>query len=544
MNIKSFITFSFIIATIGFITSCDADELVPNDPDPKPATPEKPVDLGNYTSDYPKNLNVVYFVPADIEPLENYHARISGIMLHMQDWFGKEMEKYGFGRQTFGLLKSEIDSKFVKVVVVRGKNGQSYYPYEGGGGRAATEIREHFSKSPGESNGEHTIVFMPSMAGDNSWDAGGVPFYGLGKWCYVLDYKNFDMKIWRDGSRQGNGLWIGGTIHELGHGLNLPHNQHKATDNFTSMMSWGNHEYNSTPEKIRLTFADAIILHNNQVMNKEAGKIFYERTAALELKSIKIYANTKSLYLQAKFNSDIPVNGVVAYNDPKTSPSDADYNAVTWATNQIIEGDSISIEMPLAGINEAYKQFPFELRVRFCHTNGTFTVNTFQYSYENGVPNINVNLKEVNEIAKDAWRVVDFSSEELVGGGAGKGAAVNAIDGKSDIFWHSQWYQSKPRFPHFLTIDMKKANNVTGFVFSQRSDKYNGRPKDITIEVGNDNQVWTSLDNFTLSGASREVITLDQPKSFRYFKVTVRTPYDNGSGEDVFFSHLAEIGVY
>lgn len=317
-------------------SSCRPDELVPEEPNIKEPE-DNPLDLGDYVSDYPYNLNVVYFVPSDIEPLENYHERVSGIMLHMQDWFGSEMSKYGFGDQTFGLFKSEVDldPAYVKVVVVRGENRQEYYGYEGGGGRAGQEIRDYFVQNPDDSGSGHTIVFMPSMTGDNGWDAGGVPFYGIGKWCYVLDYKNFDMKYWQNGSKQGESLWIGGIIHELGHGLNLPHNQHKTTDNFTSMMSWGNHEYNEAPEKVRLTFADAIILHNNQVVSKKEGT-FYEVKPSVEIKSLRTYADTESLYLRTKFQSDIPVNGAIAYHDPKTNSGDGDYNAITGQRQKLL----------------------------------------------------------------------------------------------------------------------------------------------------------------------------------------------------------------
>jgi hypothetical protein len=531
----------FAIAGVVFL-SCKHDEVLPEEPEPEDPE-EEPIDLGNYTSEHAYNLNVVYFVPSDIEPLENYHERISGIMLHMQDWFGSEMSKYGFGEQTFGLLKSEVDPDYVKVVVIRGENGQDYYPYEGGGGKAAREINDHFAQYPEDSDSKHTIVFMPSMTGDNGWDAGGVPFYGIGKWCYVLDYKNFDMKYWQNGSRQGESLWIGGTIHELGHGLNLPHNQHKATDNFTSMMSWGNHEYNEAPENVRLTFADAIILHNNQVVSKKEGT-FYEVTPSVEIKSLRTYADTENLYLRARFESDITVNGAIAYNDPKTNSGDGDYNAITWATTEIINGDSISLEMPLAGINEDYKQYPFDLRLRLYHENGNFTVQSFQYNYVDGVPDINLSLKEVDELSKEAWNVVDFSSEELVGGGEGKGAAINVIDNNTGSFWHSQWYHAKPRYPHFFTIDMNQANSINGFTFSKRGDKFNGRPKDITISVSLDNQEWTSLGSFTLNSSTREILELNQSQNFRYFKVTIESGHDNKNGEDVFFTHLAEIGVF
>ncbi|WP_215223134.1 discoidin domain-containing protein [Echinicola shivajiensis] len=537
--------FVYWVILLGLLfNACSTEDM---EPDPEPIEEEEeeePVDLGNYVSDYNYNLNVVYFVPSDIEPLENYHQRLSGVMLYMEDWYKKEMASYGFPETTFGLLKSENDPSYVKVIVIRGKGGQDDYPYSGGGGKAGQEIREYFNAHPEEEASAHTLVFMPSRTGENGWDAGGVPFYGLGKWCYALDYKNFDMKYWQDGSRQSDEHWIGGTIHELGHGLNLPHNKHKATDDFISMMAWGNHEINKKPNGVHLTFADALILANNQVMSKDNGSEHYQGNLGFSLKSIRINADNEYLYVNGRFESDIAVNGAIVYNDPKTNENDADYNAVTWGSRNIINGDSISFSMPLEGIDQEFYQYPFEMRVRFCHENGNFTVLKYGYEFENGRPNIDVELKEIMELPKSAWNVIDVSSEELVGGGTNKGAVDNLKDGDEATFWHSVWYQGNPPYPHHFTIDLGKEETAEGMVFSQRLDKYNGRVKTVEVEISSDGDSWEDLGEFNIGDSTRDVVDFSAAQTFRYIKVTVTEGHDNESGEDVFFTHLAEFGLY
>ncbi|WP_186757448.1 discoidin domain-containing protein [Echinicola salinicaeni] len=538
-------SFAYWVILLGLLfNACSTEDM---EPDPEPIEEEEEeetVDLGDYVSDYSYNLNVVYFVPSDIEPLENYHERLSGIMLYMQDWFKSEMTALGFPGKTFGLLKSEKDPSFVKVILIRGEGGQDDYPYDGGGSAAANEIRAYFNANPGEEASKHTMVLMPSREGENGWDAGGVPFYGIGKWCYALDYKNFDMKYFQDGTRQGDSHWIGGTIHELGHGLNLPHNKHKATDDWTSMMSWGNHEFNGSPDKVHLTLADALILNNNQVVNKDANAGHYEGDAGFNLKSMRIYADSENLYVKSRFESEIAVNGAIVYNDPKTSEGDADYNAVTWGTSNIIEGDSISFVMPLAGVDADFKQYPFELRLKYLHVNGNVTELKYTYVYESGKPNIDFELKEVNELAKDSWEVIEVSSEELVGGGTNNGAVANLMDGKDDTFWHSQWYNAKPDYPHHFTLDLGKIESVHGMVFSQRLNKYNGRVKTVDVEISTDGESWEDLGVFNVSDSTRDVIDLSSVQTFRYIKVTVTEGHDNESGENVFFTHLAEFGLY
>lgn len=498
----------------------------------------------NYKSDYPSNLNVVYFIPSNKTPLANYQERISGIMLHTQEWFEKEMKRNGFDDKTFGLLIDENDTQNVKITVVEGKYNANYYPYEGGGSKAAVEIEEYFNNNPNESTSAHTVVFMPSREGDHGWDAGGVPFYGIGKWCYVLDYLNFDMKTWRNGSQEGSTNWIGGTIHEIGHALNLPHNQHKDNDGWTSMMSWGNHEYNSTPNNVHLTKASAVILNNNQVFNKEPGSSFYTEIPSHTIESIRIYADETNLYLKSKFDASIAVNAVNVYNDPKTSDSDSNYNAISWSTTNIINNDSISFVMPLNAINQDYKQYPFELRIRFCHTNGNFSFESFQYEFKDEKPDIDVNIFEVLEVDKSGWAVHEVSSDESIAD-PNDGHAKHAIDNNGSTIWHSAWRYSQPNYPHDITFNLNANQEINGFTFLQRANKSNGRIKSFNISISNDGTSFESIGDFTLENTTaKQLVQLENQITTSYIKLTINSGHDDSSGENVFFTHLAEFGIY
>jgi hypothetical protein len=84
--------------------------------------PEIDPTVTNYISNFPTNLNVVYFIPSDKDTLENYQKRISGIILHTQAWFKKEMDRNGFGEKTFGLLVDDKNAQNVKIIVINGQN--------------------------------------------------------------------------------------------------------------------------------------------------------------------------------------------------------------------------------------------------------------------------------------------------------------------------------------------------------------------------------------------------------------------------------------
>ena len=529
--------FSLLFLVVFILASCskEANDPIP-DPDPDPVI--------TYTSEHPSNLNVVYFIPTDKSPLKNYQKRISGIMLHTQEWFKNEMNRNGYGDKTFGLLVDDKNANSIKITIINGQSNSDAYPYNGGGSKAGAEIATYFNNNPAESASDHTVVFMPSRTGDNGWDAGGVPFYGIGRWCYVLDYLNFDMNTWRNGTRQGETNWIGGTIHEIGHALNLPHNQHKVSDGWISMMSWGNHEYNKTPDEVHLTKASAAILNNNQVFNKKDKSQFYNNDPSHSIKSLRIYADATNLYVKSKFDATEPVNAVNIYNDPKTSSSDSNYNAISWSTSTIIDNDSISVVMPLSEFNQDYKQYLFDLRIRFCHTNGQFSFENFQYNFVNDKPDIDVNVKEVAEVDKSAWTIVDVSSDESVAD-PNNGHAKHAIDGNGETFWHSAWRNSQPDYPHSITFNLNKDQVINGFTFLQRRNKSNGRIKTFTIEVSTDGTTFESAGDYTLeNNTSKQLIELSSAKTARYFRLKINSGHDNGSGENVFFTFLAEVGIY
>ena len=548
MTLQNRIIIIPIILALTVLLGCSKND--PSNPDPDPGSTNPDPDPGstliNYISNSPSNLNVVYFIPANKAPLANYQTRISGIMLHTQEWYKEEMIRNGFGNKTFSLLVDENNDESVKITIVDGEQDADHYPYEGGGVTANFEIEEYFINNPNETTSDHTVVFMPSTEGDNGWNAGGVPFYGMGRWCYVLDYLNFDMDTWRDGTQEGSTNWIGGTIHEIGHGLNLPHNQHKVSDDWTSMMSWGNGEYNNSPDDVHLTKASAVILNNNQVFNNGPASVFYNQTPSHNINSLRIFADNTNLYIRSKFDATVAVNAVIAYNDPTISDTDDDVNAISWATTNIINNDSISIVMPLNDINQDYKQYPFELKIRFCHTNGNFSHESFQYQYENNQPNIDVNITAIEEIDKTNWTIGGASSEETNGEDSGNnGRAIHVIDNDIDTFWHSQWQSAQPNYPHSFTVDLNTDELITGFTFYNRTNKYNGRPKDITIQTSVDGFTFDSLGNYTLGdGTARQTIELTTPITIQSFKIIITNGYDDNSGEDVFFTHLAEVGLY
>jgi endo-alpha-N-acetylgalactosaminidase len=152
---------------------------------------------------------------------------------------------------------------------------------------------------------------------------------------------------------------------------------------------------------------------------------------------------------------------------------------------------------------------------------------------------------EIIEYKTNNWTITESSSEETTGEGPQNGHAKHVIDINNGTYWHSAWSASKPNYPHSFTVNLDVNQIINGFSFLHRTAKYNGRPKDISIETSTDGINFESLGDFTLGdGTKKQVIELTTPLTIGYFKVTIISGYDDNSGEDVFFTHLAEVGIY
>jgi endo-alpha-N-acetylgalactosaminidase len=152
---------------------------------------------------------------------------------------------------------------------------------------------------------------------------------------------------------------------------------------------------------------------------------------------------------------------------------------------------------------------------------------------------------EIKEYKTNNWMITESSSEEATGEGPLNGHAKHAIDLNKETYWHSAWNDLQPSYPHSIAVNLSEKQIVKGFSFLQRTVKYNGRPKDITIETSNDGVNFESLGDFTLGDeTAKQLIELTTPITIQYFKITIRSGYDDKSGEDVFFTHLAEVGIF
>jgi hypothetical protein len=83
-------------------------------------------------------------------------------------------------------------------------------------------------------------------------------------------------------------------------------------------------------------------------------------------------------------------------------------------------------------------------------------------------------------------KFVRADSEETAGED-GKGA--NAVDGKPDTIWHTQWQDANPLPPHEIVIELLPPTTIKGFTYLPRQDEsVNGVIKGYEFYVSNDGQ--------------------------------------------------------
>jgi beta-galactosidase len=86
-------------------------------------------------------------------------------------------------------------------------------------------------------------------------------------------------------------------------------------------------------------------------------------------------------------------------------------------------------------------------------------------------------------IPHTVWTIAYVDSEERT---AEDGSALNAINGQTADFWHTEWSQAQPAHPHRLVIDLGQTVVVSGFRYTPRPGNgfVGGRIKDYQVYIG------------------------------------------------------------
>lgn len=491
-----------------------------------------------YTSDHQKNLTIVYFIPADLDTLSGWHKRLSDVFTYGQNYFGMNMQARGYGYKTFGLLK-DANHGLVKIVVIKGQFPKETYPYQGGSVAVAQEVNAYKAAHPADFTSQHVLVVMPAHKYSADGNPGGVPFYGTGRWAYLLDYPDLNVSnigLSTPAAKRAAG-WIAANFHEMAHALNVPHDSEKVSDRTDPALGYalmGNDMRKFIDNRSFLTEADCALLNVNEVFQANSSINYYQPvTAAIK----KIYAHydatTGNIEVAGRFQSTVNVTDITYYLDPNVGNEGTgvnnDYNAVTWRS-KVIGQDSFKVSLP---VNQLFykSNYAYELKVKLIHENGTVTQTTYYFDFVNNVPNIRM----LSEYDKTNWTVIAQSTQES------DFPATNIIDAKGATYWRSKYSNGTPAvLPHVIRVDMAVQQNVHGISLAQRADGL--KPvKDFEIQYSNSPSTgFVSAGTFVLANKlGPQYFDLSTPVNARYFRFVVISNWD-GTND----SAISEIGMY
>ena len=336
----------------------------------------------------PPPIRIVYFVPADRQPLKNYAERCDRVMKHVQAFYRNGMEQLGYGPRTFS-LETDAAGK-LKLHRVQGALPAREYG-RNDAAKVRAEVKKALAKENIDADKETLVIFQVLL----DWVDGRAvevgPFVGGGNHLhgtgYFYDDERLDPKLLP--SKQSGGYYvsgpcsigqfnthyIGGIAHEMGHAFGLPHDHEiPSTQNQgRSLMGAGNHTYG---QELRgegrgtfLTLASGT-------------RLLYARAFAGDLKNASAHpqfrltqfsaiAKPWQLTLNGRISAAIPAHAVIAYNDPVVVKGD--YDAIGWTCRMGKDG---AFQISIPGLKaEAY-----DLRLAVCHINGAVTVLPFSYT--------------------------------------------------------------------------------------------------------------------------------------------------------------------
>lgn len=130
------------------------------------------------------------------------------------------------------------------------------------------------------------------------------------------------------------------------------------------------------------------------------------------------------------------------------------------------------------------------------------------------------------EIVRAAWKVLSVTSEE-----PGEGMLTQAFDNNPKTYWHTDWRNVNPDYPHNFTLDLGEEMTATAIKMLPRTDSANGLIGACKIELSADNKTWvTVFEGKTGWTPERRGLTkIEIPQtSARYLRFTALEPVTKG----------------
>jgi hypothetical protein len=367
-----------------------------------------------------KKLRVVYFHPKDRQPLRDHAKRWDGIMNDIQEFHRTEIKRLGYGEVMLGL---ERKNGKLKLHEVRGNaNDDGTYTYKSGSMIRAEVFKALQAK--GINPQDETILIVCGLSRTEGKKVTIYsPYYGMGAdhisgLCFTADMDWLSIEglrpdptktILQVKEHRGfepftlarfNTTYVGGAIHELGHGMSLPHNYgtKEESKRGTALMGAGNYtyrkEWRDEGKGSFLTHSSALRLLVHPLFSgttkqcKESPKAKYGK--------LNLSHADGEIHIRGTIGAAIPAIAMIAYNDREDKGQrgymvNKDYDATTW-TSVLSPANGFRIRIgDLHGGNH-------QIRLLSVHANGATVTKRLHYSMNDGVPDFTRAKKEIASI--------------------------------------------------------------------------------------------------------------------------------------------------
>jgi hypothetical protein len=296
----------------------------------------------------PRVMRIVYWSPSDREPQPEYRARLTRVMLDIQQFYRREMASWGFPGRSIQLELAE--DGLLKIYEVQGKlKSEECSEADSKDGQEIRRDSLRALRDAGVNGDKETMVIFCNLA---DWDpvkrtmSHHSPYYASGDnrggtaWqvdsplldsasLSVEDQQLVDRQYGKISLGNYNSIFVGGVCHELGHALGLPHCKESGAERATrgtSLMGGGNRTYG---DDLRgegrgsfLTLPDALKLAGHPQFSGSIKQI--ETRASATFSEWKLSPNAEGLQVSGQVKANLPVHAVLAYADPEAG---SDYDS-------------------------------------------------------------------------------------------------------------------------------------------------------------------------------------------------------------------------
>lgn len=284
------------------------------------------------------NLNVVYYVPSDVVEIEDWHYRLSGFTLHIQNYFYENFMRFRVDRK-FGLELNDANPEYVKIHYIKSKRSHLDMQ-ERNISEMTQEILDYFEQHPDTKQSDHYLVYMPKY--DGSFikhyfpsTKEGFAFCGVDNTRWKVSYfesararavfipqlgyvlKTFAQSCFLPESNAG---FDSPFMALMGAERDLVSNQPVYNcKNYSGSAGTSGTYTPGTPDKVRLMIWDVRYLAGTQLFNDDYSYEPFEvniQDVQIASKEGVLYSTDDTLHVKCRFSCPVDLAGVLLLDDP------------------------------------------------------------------------------------------------------------------------------------------------------------------------------------------------------------------------------------